>query len=236
MKQLFYVILAANVVFFSWRYFDSMEEPAAKAKSAATQPATEAGVATVTLLTESTRSPLPAVKERVVLPPAPVAAPVVKRESPLLHACYVLSSFDTPELVNQAAIQLTELEAVVEVNRHQEKVQHGYWVFLPAQASHAETLKLFRQLQQAKIDSYIMSGDEHKNTISVGLYKNRANAVERRDEVIALGFKVDVAANIRTVDRFTLNVDIARSPHEADSTVRLSRLFPDKKIEKRTCG
>ena len=94
----------------------------------------------------------------------------------------------------------------------------GWWVYLPAlgPAVHRRWQQA-RQLGERHIDDYfVVSSGDQPNTISLGLFKDPANARKRRDEVVAAGFPARMNERSETVPEYWL--DLVVTERRATST------------------
>ena len=65
----------------------------------------------------------------------------------------------------------------------------GYRVYLPASGSREAALAAARQLAARGVrDYYVVTAGDQENTVSLGLFRDLANAEKRRDELSAQGF------------------------------------------------
>ena len=86
----------------------------------------------------------------------------------------------------------------------------GWWVYLPAQASRSAALAQAQRLTDAGItDYFVVSSGDQPNTISLGLFKDPANARNRRDQVQAAGFSAQMSERVESVPEYWLDVVVA---------------------------
>ena len=151
-----------------------------------------------------------------VTPPASVApanAAAGRPSLPVPQICLALGPFATPQDLRNArqalGAQVTRMRS-----RQEQTVQpNGFWVYLPATSSHAQALELARQLGSHNVrDYFVVSGGDQPNTVSLGLFKDPANARKRRDEVIAAGFPARMSERNENVPEYWLDLVANNSP------------------------
>jgi hypothetical protein len=142
-------------------------------------PATDPGVASLVLLSESPRPP-PAASAELSTDPGPL---------PAGSACLSLGPFETAEALRGAMNLLLPRVDRIQYREVAATVLRGYQVSLPPAASRADALALARALAARGInDYYVVTAGEAENSVSLGIFKDLANATQRRDAVTALGF------------------------------------------------
>lgn len=174
-RVLFLLLLALNVGAACWLYF-ARRAPLAEA------PAADPGVARLVLLSETDHS-------------APVAtSPAPKRANgPSRETCLSVGAFATQADVRAAMKALTPLVARIQFRETRVTEVRGYWVYLPAPGNRERALDIARQLSSKGIsDYYVVTAGEQPNAISLGLFREQANADKRLNEIRALGFKPEV--------------------------------------------
>ena len=90
------------------------------------------------------------------------------------------------------------------------------WVLIPARVSKRESMVLLKELQAKKIDSYLVAEGEHRNAISLGLFKKRSSAEGVQERMLAAGYE----SNIQTLERLTfeywVRIDMSNEPQERE--------------------
>jgi hypothetical protein len=233
LRLLFVLLMALNIAVGAWlllgqpyahngnavdpgvrelRLLSEMPEPAATVAA----PGSAASIAAAT--------PASAPAAAAVDAPAPSNAAAPKPAQPVPQICLALGPFATPQDLRNArqalGAQVTRMRS-----RQEQTIQpNGFWVYLPATASHAQALELARQLGARNIkDYFVVSGGDQPNTVSLGLFKDPANARKRRDEVVAAGFPARLNERSETVPEYWLDLVASNSPRfEWRSRVRAS--------------
>jgi len=159
-------------------------------------------------------------------PAAAVTAPAADPTPPhaLSYSCLALGPFSTPQDLRNARQALTA-QAVRSRSRQEQASQtSGWWVYLPAAGSRTQALEQARQLAAHQIgDYFVVSSGDQSNTISLGLFKDPANARKRRDEVVAAGFPARMSERSESVPEYWLDLVVADSSRfDWRSRVRVS--------------
>lgn len=124
--------------------------------------------------------------------------------------CLTLGPFATPQDLRNARQALTSQGTRMRSRQEQASQASGWWVYLAAKGSRAQALEMARQLDQHGIrDYFVVSSGEQSNTISLGLFKDPANARKRRDEVVAAGFPARLVERGETVPEYWLDLVVA---------------------------
>jgi hypothetical protein len=170
-RILFLLLLAANIGVFAWLF---VAPPAA----APAFPATEPGVAPLVLLAEREE---PASAE-LAAAPEPAGAAAGDR-------CATIGPFPTQSDLRRALNVLTPQVKRIQFRETRTRQSRGWSVFLAAPATREQALGVARQLNARGVrDFYVVTAGEQQNTISLGLFRERANAERRRNDIAALGF------------------------------------------------
>ncbi|MEO7071452.1 MAG: SPOR domain-containing protein [Rhodanobacter sp.] len=199
LRLLFVLLSALNIVVAAWVW---LGQPYAVAP----RPVTDAGVAELTLLAD-----LPAA--------APPATPAIAHASAAStqQRCMALGPFATPQDLRHTRQALAG--AGVRMRFRQEQVAQAstWWVYLPAAASRAAALATARQLDARRIaDYFVVGAGEQPNSVSLGVFKDPANARRRLDEVAAAGFPARMVERVQTAPQYWLDVIVpAGRPFDA---------------------
>ncbi|WP_043800077.1 SPOR domain-containing protein [Arenimonas malthae] len=168
---------------------------------AAPPPPMESGVGGLVLLGEAEA---PAPPDAVELAAVPMPLP----DAPL---CLSIGPFATPAQLRSAMNALTPLAARIQFRELPATELRGYRVFLPASGSREQALATARQLAARGVrDYYVVTAGEEENTISLGLFRELANAEKRRDEVASQGFQPSLEP--RTEQAAQWWIDLAAEP------------------------
>jgi SPOR domain len=180
-------------------------------------PASEPGVSTLTLLSESERT------AGVSAPAAELAAAPEQIGS--TTACQSIGPFATPADLRRAMNTLTPNVVRIQFREVAATAVHGYRVFLPAAANRDQALKTARDLAARGVtDYYVVTAGDQQNTVSLGLFRDLANARARHDEIVAMGYDATVEARTEQAPQWW--IDIA-----ADAGFDWRPLLPDTGLQ-----
>jgi hypothetical protein len=197
LRLLFVLLSALNIAVGAWLL---LGQPYARGGNPA-----DPGVTELRLLSE--------VPEPDVAPPTPGSAGATTAETspPALdYSCVALGPFATPQDLRNARQALASQATRMRSRQEQASQATGWWVYLPAAGSRAQALEQARQLGAQHIDDYfVVSSGDQPNTISLGLFKDPANARKRRDDVIAAGFPARMSERSESVPEYWLDLVVA---------------------------
>lgn len=194
LRLLFVLLSALNIAVAAWVWLGQPYAPQVA-------PVTDPGVPALQLLSE-----LPA--------SGPAAAPLATAGDGITTTsalrCLALGPFTTPQDLRSARQVLTA--QALRMRSRQEQVAHNsnWWVYLPPAASRAQALESARRLRARNIgDYFVVSVGEQPNSVSLGVFKDPANARRRRDEVAAAGFPARMLERPENVPEYWLDVVVA---------------------------
>ena len=134
-------------------------------------------------------------------------------ESPS-YRCMALGPFATPQDLRNARQALSAQVTRMRSRQEQASQVSGWWVYLPAAGSRADALAQARELAAHQISDYfVVSAGDQPNTISLGLFKDPANARKRRDEVVAAGFPARMSERSESVPEYWLDLVVTDRAH-----------------------
>jgi SPOR domain len=172
-RVLFILLLAANLGAASWLVF----APSTQANQA---PVNDPGVPKLVLLSE---------RDHGDDATAELAAPPESRADLRNDECHSIGTFPTQADVRAAINMLTPLTRRIQFREAHATQARGYWVYLPALQTREQALAAARQLSSKGVrDYYVVTAGDQQNTISLGLFRDQANAERRRAEIAGLGF------------------------------------------------
>lgn len=199
-RLLFVLLGLANITLAAWLW---LGQP----YSVAALPPSDPGVPSLQLLSELPES---ATTTTTPATSASVAATATSHFDPGNNderRCLALGPFATPLDLRSAR---QALAGQVERSRaRQEQVTEtgSWWVYLPEASNRAQALTRARQLADRHVSDYfVVSSGEHANSVSLGLFKDPANARRRRDEVAAAGFPARMSQRTETVPEYWLDL------------------------------
>ena len=201
LRLLFVLLSALNIAVGAWLL---LGQPYPRGGSP-----TDPGVPELRLLSElpqSATAPLPPIVSPV--PATAAAAGVAQR------ACLSLGPFATPQDLRNARQALAPEVTRMRSRQEQTSQTSGWWVYLPPAASRAQALQQVRELSAHHISDYfVVSSGDQSNTVSLGVFKDPANARKRRDDIVAAGFPARMSERSESVPEYWLDmvvVDNAR--------------------------
>ena len=202
LRLLFVLLSALNIAVGAWLL---LGQPYARGGNP-----TDPGVTELRLLSE-----LPAAPANATSVPAPAVVPAASTSSqPVSYSCLALGPFATPQDLRNARQALAAQAIRMRSRQEQASQTSGWWVYLPAAASRAQALEQARQLGAHNFNDYfVVSSGDQPNTISLGVFKDPANARKRRDEVIAAGFPARMSERGDSVPEYWLDLVIADGSH-----------------------
>jgi len=200
LRLLFVLLSALNIAVGAWLL---LGQPYARGGSA-----TDPDVQELRLLSELPEPAATAPASR------PIAAPATSApQRAFSYTCLALGPFATPQDLRNARQTLAAQATRMRSRQEQASQTSGWWVYLPSAGSRAQALALARQLGAHNIGDYFVAGStgDQANTISLGLFKDPANARKRRDDVIAAGFPARMSERSESVPEYWLDLVVPDS-------------------------
>ena len=198
LRLLFVLLSALNIAVGAWLL---LGQPYARGSSPV-----DAGVPELRLLSELPASATSAVGAGDAVAKSPDTKNPVPGGTPG-KLCLTLGPFATPQDLRNARQALASQVTRMRSRQEQATQTSGWWVYLPAAGSRAQALEVARKLGEHNIlDYFVVSSGEQSNTISLGLFKDPANARKRRDEVVAAGFAARMVERGETVPEYWLDL------------------------------
>ncbi|MGN2247088.1 SPOR domain-containing protein [Frateuria sp. GZRR35] len=198
LRLLFVLLIALNIAVGAWLVLGQDDSHG--------RSVTDPGVPMLHLLSEQTAPPLPP----VIPSPATVPAPAASTAAALETRCLAIGPFDTPQDLRNARTALTGPGVRMRSRQEQTTETRAWWVYLPAPGARAQALALARRLESANVgDYFVMSSGDQSNAISLGLFKDPANARKRRDEVTTAGFPAQIQERTEQVPEYWLDLVVA---------------------------
>ncbi len=186
MRWILIVLLMCNGIYFLWQNYLVQDADLAAASDSARYGGSSGG-AELILLSEqgvsfATRTDngegVGAGEERIT-----ESVPVV---TPPRSACWQIGPFNEEISGRQIVSRLAALDISLRLQSVDVPAESDYWVYLPPEVSRKAAIKLLRELQAKKIDSFLITEGERANGISLGFFtqKDRADSVlkKRRDQ------------------------------------------------------
>jgi hypothetical protein len=165
-------------------------------------PASAEGVPTLRLLSEVERRPAGEAAAELAEAPAPLSPDA---------RCLSLGPFETPADLRLAMDRLLPRVERIQFREVPTVALRGYRVYLPPAGSRAEALQVARALSERGIsDYYVITAGPQQDSISLGLFRDLANATQRREAVAALGYSPIMEPRTEPVSQWW--IDLAAAP------------------------
>ncbi|MEM8546553.1 MAG: hypothetical protein AAGF46_00185 [Pseudomonadota bacterium] len=211
MRNLFLLLLLANILFFGW---DAMVretgEPGVDVVDAAEM---NTGVALVDPAQEPAVNEEPAALDTLPAP-APEERPLVARTGPV---CVSVGPY---EAVAEASNDLKGLRVrglSVAQRAAQGQVLSGHWVFIENIPSRGEARAMLQKLKDGGIpEASLFAGDAGQDLISLGLFSVRAGAERTELKADAMGLDATLAPRYREDTVFWLDILLDEQTTTAD--------------------
>ncbi|MGB3747726.1 MAG: SPOR domain-containing protein [Rhodanobacter sp.] len=190
LRLLFVLLIALNIAVGAWLLLGQPYRHLGYA--------TDPGVAPLQLLSE-----LPVEGGTVSVADAPADAAIAAQD----YRCVALGPFDTPQDLRGARQALDGHVARMRPRQQQTAQPSAWWVYLPAAANRAQALQEARRLAAKNIGDYFVVGSgDQANTVSLGLFRDPANARKRLDQVTAAGFPARMSERSESVPEYWLDL------------------------------
>ena len=201
MRWIFIVLLMCNGIYFLWQnYLLQGDMPGAAVPVAGG--VAEAGLV---LLAEVEGAPSeaaePAIAEEAARPT--VTEPAENNQSRPFIApaepgiCWQIGPFKEEVSGKQVVARLASLDIALQLQAVEIPGKPDYWVHLPPQVSRKAAIKLLRELQAKKIDSFLITEGDLANGLSLGFFTEEGRAKKVYDRRVKQGY----GAQIKVVPR-----------------------------------
>lgn len=214
MRWILIVLLMCNGIYFLWQNY-LLPDTDLVAASDSPRYGSSNGGAKLTLLSEHATPPAGSVvhesgvglqtKEK----PAP-SLPTVPAVSEQPAVCWQIGPFKEEISAGQVISRLSAMDISLGLQSVDIPAESDYWVYLPPEVSRKAAIKLLRELQSKKIDSFLITEGERTNGISLGFFtqKDRADSVMkmRSDQ----GYSPAIREILRVDTEFWLIFDEAK--------------------------
>ena len=224
MKWLFWLMLLANLIFFSFIQWGEIligENKNLKHQSSL-------NVEKINLLAGTI--PVPT----TLLPSAVLATSQDQRA--FTDVCLEWGEFSGTDSVSAAAA-LTTLKLTDKLTQRQTEYAIGYWVYLPPAKTRAEMDKNIAELKTHNVKDYftVQDAGQWKNAISLGVFKTDKAARKAFDSLRAKGVKTVVMGEL--MSKFKLTVFVLKSTDVAaiEKMVTLQQKFAGSAVHLVAC-
>ena len=122
--------------------------------------------------------------------------------------CYTLGPFMDRQVAETSAAEIKAIGFPVAQRAIEEREVKHYWIYLPPFKSDQEAQKASRKLAKNGIkDYFIVTTDENRNAISLGLFKKQTGAKRRSRRIRELGFKPKIEVRYRNRTYYWLDYE-----------------------------
>ena len=237
MRWIVLFLLIVNVAYFGWGV---VQQSGPKGNASKQVDSPVLGGQKLVLLTER----LPQASSSVP-PPAPV---IPKEEQSPVHRgldkveikkesmCVSVGPYQE-EVLGRTLVKNLAVEGVAsELDRLELDKEMQYWVILPPAATRKEAMQSLRNLQAKKIDSYLISSGELRNSISLGLFSKKQSAQGVLVSVKEAGFPAQMVEKERIRSEFWVRISPGQPLENVEKTLEtLVVEGGDIKISKAAC-
>jgi hypothetical protein len=264
MRNLFLVLVLANLAFAAWHTWYAPLAPVLHAADSTLPSITlvsevpvdlrSAGSVNAAQLQPTAAEPAPAGDAPSAPPPvaaaAPAAlpAPVVVTPPPTetvaaaaptgsgaARSCTTIGPFRELSQAATAAATLRAAGFEPEQRVAEGDIWIGYWVYIQAIPSLDEANRVLAKVRESGItDSYVIPNSDSGTLVSLGVFSEISGVSRRRDEVRALGFEPHVVDRTRRATVYWVEVQL-----RADQSIDFESLQPPGRImrlEQKPCG
>ena len=224
MKWLFWILLLANLMFFSFIQWGEIlidENQNLKHQS-------PLNVEKIKLLGAPTVAPAPSLSSDVLA--------TSQDQRAFTDVCLEWGEFSGTDSV-RAAAALTISKLTDKLTQRQTEYAIGYWVYLPPAQTRAEMDKNIAELKAHNIKDYftVQDAGQWKGAISLGVFKTDKAARKVFDSLRAKGVKTAMMGEL--MSKFKLTVFVLKSPDSAaiEKMVTLQKEFDGSAVHLVAC-
>lgn len=224
MKWLFWILLLANLMFFSFIQWGEIlidENQNLKHQS-------PLNVEKIKLLGAPTVAPAPSLSSDVLA--------TSQDQRAFTDVCLEWGEFSGTDSV-RAAAALTISKLTDKLTQRQTEYAIGYWVYLPPAQTRAEMDKNIAELKAHNIKDYftVQDAGQWKGAISLGVFKTDKTARKVFDSLRAKGVKTAMMGEL--MSKFKLTVFVLKSPDAAaiEKMVTLQKEFDGSAVHLVAC-
>ncbi|MBN8481057.1 MAG: SPOR domain-containing protein [Xanthomonadales bacterium] len=150
----------------------------------------------------------------------PVAGSAAVASGHADDSCRSIGPFATQSDMRAAMQALAPHARRIQFRNARATQSRGYWVYLPAMKTREEALGIARALSAKSVrDYYVVTAGEQQNTVSLGLFREQANAERRRAEIVGMGFPAQVVQRTEELPVYWIDFAEARE-HPLDWRAR----------------
>lgn len=129
---------------------------------------------------------------------------------PTTPQCFSIGPFEALDDVRRTSTLIESSLQRQQVREVHSSEVRGYRIFLPAFATRQQAMDAARTLQEKGLrDYYVVTAGEQENTVSLGLFRDLANAQARRELVRGFGFEPRLEPRQQELTHWWLDIAVA---------------------------
>ncbi len=231
MRSIFFLILAANLIFFAQHFFLSMDANPDGGKKANLSESIDLSTPGLVLLTEhaGSRKGIKKSAAQDVRQRGGVMNGGQKDNHPL---CTMIGPYEQLLHAEYAVERLSALGVDVHIVPIEIKEGESFWVYLAPEVSEREALNRLYELQRKNIESHVISKGELANGISFGRFSNYENAEALSKKIKNSGYEAQIKIMPKTIQE-TWVVAASDVAEKIDDSVWVELIRKQKGLERR---
>lgn len=207
MRWILIVLLMCNGIYFLWHnYMSGSRERMSEQQ--VYQPSGDVK-AQIELLKEASQ-----VQEKLATAPQGVTGNTVGETTAQKTSraeCLLIGPFKEMVSAKQVQGRLKSQDITLRIASIAVEGRPDYWVHIAPQVSRKAAIKLLRELQSKKIDSFLITDGELENGISLGFFTRKSLAQQVYDDRIKQGYKAIIREVPRTLTQIWAVYDIGKN-------------------------
>lgn len=108
------------------------------------------------------------------------------------NTCWLIGPFKEEISGKQVVNRLKALDITIDMLSIAQAGKPDYWVYIPPQASRKVAIRLLRELQSRKIDSYLITNGELSKGLSLGFFTEKSRAQAVYDKRVEQGYDAKI--------------------------------------------
>jgi len=149
-------------------------------------------------------------------------------------ACQTIGPFADLALAKASRVSLERADIDVKNRKETKQISGAYWVYLPAYENKQQARAASKVLADNGVkDYFIISDEDNRNGISLGLYNQKSGSERRRADIAKLGFQPLIARKERQRDYWWL--DIAPTEPVQEEMWRVDGMAKEPTLAARNC-